>query len=214
MNGSQVSRRPHQQTQEAFDRRPHQLTQEAFDRRPHQQTQEAFEIFQKSTQAAELESGSFASPSKPSQINSPPARAGQIRWSPSSPSSASDGSPVRDTVDEGQTQRLLAEARQAVADTSIRDYARKQCNVSGVLEAESPKRTRRFAVESMISTPSTIWAAAEDRVPEPAEVCESDAIGLSLHGELLSDTALHKLQDRLKQHADSHVVGTAEVATD
>merc|ERR1711904_532627 len=131
-----------------------------------------------------LASDPIGSSAKLSQVHSPPARLGQIRWSPSSPSSLSDGSPVRSTVDESQTRRLLAEARQAVADTSIRDYARKQCNVSGVLEAESPKRTLRFAVESMISTPSTIWTTVEDRVTEPAEVYDSDAIGLALHGEL------------------------------
>merc|ERR1711904_70048 len=155
-----------------------------------------------------LASDPIGSSAKLSQVHSPPARLGQIRWSPSSPSSLSDGSPVRSTVDESQTRRLLAEARQAVADTSIRDYARKQCNVSGVLEAESPKRTRRFAVESVVSTPSTIWANVDDRLAESDEVCEKDAIGLSLNGELLSDNALHKLQHRLKQHADLHVVGT------
>jgi len=117
---------------------------------------------------------------------------------------------VRSTVDESQTRRLLAEARQAVADTSIRDYARKQCNVSGVVETESPKRMRRILVESIISTPSTIWANIEDRFPEPSEVGEKESLNLSIHGELLSDNALNKLQHRLKQHADLHVVSAPE----
>jgi len=157
-----------------------------------------------------LASDPIGSSAKLSQVHSPPARLGQIRWSPSSPSSLSDGSPVRSTVDESQTRRLLAEARQAVADTSIRDYARKQCNVSGVVETESPKRMRRILVESIISTPSTIWANIEDRFPEPSEVGEKESLNLSIHGELLSDNALNKLQHRLKQHADLHVVSAPE----
>jgi hypothetical protein len=113
---------------------------------------------------------------------------------------------------------LLAEARQAVADTSIHDYARKQCNVSGVLDSDSPKRKLRFGLESTVSTPSTIWAdrhlqAFDDRLAEPAEVSavdEEDAVGLSLHGELISDAGLHKLQHRLKLHADLFAVAADE----